>query len=65
MKMHYYAEAGIEWYLLVDPDTRALNLYRLEGKQYREYATGKPGMPLRMDAPVMVELDPDELLADG
>lgn len=64
LKMHHYAEAGIEWYLLIDPDTRVLNLYRLGGKQYWEYATGKPGTPLRMNAPVAVELDPDELLSD-
>jgi Uma2 family endonuclease len=64
LKMHHYAEARIEWYLIIDPDARVLNLYRLDGKQYREHATGKPGMPLRMDAPVTVELDPDELLSD-
>jgi Uma2 family endonuclease len=64
LKMHHYAEAGIEWYLLIDPDTHVLNLYRLEGEQYREYATGKPGTPLRMDAPVAVELDLDALLSD-
>jgi Uma2 family endonuclease len=64
LKMHHYAEAGIQWYLLTDPDTRVLDLYRLEGKQYKQYATGKPGTPLRMDAPVVVEMDPDELLSD-
>jgi Uma2 family endonuclease len=65
LKMHHYAEAGIEWCLLIDPDTRILNLYRLEGKRYREHAIGKPGMPLRMEKPVAVDLDPDELLSDG
>jgi Uma2 family endonuclease len=62
--MHHYAEPGIQWYLLIDPDTRILTLYRLEGRQYREHATGKPGAPLRMEAPVAVELDPDVLLSD-
>jgi Uma2 family endonuclease len=64
LKMHYYAEAGIEWYLLVEPDSPALSLYRLEGEKYVEQATARPGVPLRMDAPVAVELDPDELLSD-
>lgn len=64
LKMNHYAEAGIPWYLIIDPDSLTLTLYRLESKQYREYATGKPGMPLRMDEPVQVDISPEALLLD-
>jgi hypothetical protein len=63
--MHHYAEAGIGWYLIVDQDSVVLTLYRLDGKRYREYAIGKPGMPLRMDEPVRAEIDPEALLSRG
>jgi Uma2 family endonuclease len=63
LKMHYYAEAGIEWYLLVEPDAPSLRLHRLEGSKYLEYASAEPGTPLRMDAPVKVDIDPVTLLS--
>ena len=61
MKMHDYAEAGIPWYLLIDPDTAQLLLFRLEGKRYLEHAEGKPGHPLVLTEPVAVEIDPAAL----
>ena len=36
LKMHYYAAAGIEWYLLVEQETGALHLYRRQGGHYVE-----------------------------
>jgi Uma2 family endonuclease len=63
LKMNTYAEAGIPWYLIVDPDALTLSLHRLDGKHYREYATGKPGTALRMDEPVKVDIDPAALLS--
>jgi Uma2 family endonuclease len=63
LKMHYYAAARIEWFLLVEPDEPSLSLYRLDGDKYVEHATAQPGVPLRMDAPVKVELDPAALLS--
>ncbi|WP_157437736.1 Uma2 family endonuclease, partial [Actinoplanes subtropicus] len=47
LKMHYYAAAGIVWYLLVDPGARSLHLYRLAGNSYVEHAAGKDGDALR------------------
>ena len=58
-----YAEAGIPWYLIIDPDALTLSLHQLDDTHYRESATGKPGMPLRMDAPVKVDIDPVTLLS--
>jgi Uma2 family endonuclease len=63
LKMHYYAEAGIPWYLLVEQQPElVLRLLRLENGHYAEHATGRPGRPLRLTDPVAVELDPEVLL---
>jgi Uma2 family endonuclease len=56
-KMHFYAAAGIPWYLLVDPDPLTLNLYRLKRGHYFEHATAKPGEVLTLTEPVAAELD--------
>jgi Uma2 family endonuclease len=62
LKRHYYAEAGIEWYLLVEQDPElALALLRLETGGYVEHAVGRPGRPLRLVEPVAVEIDPGTL----
>ena len=57
LKMHDYAEAGIPWYLLIDPDTSQLLLFRLDGKRYVLHGEGKPGHPLLLTDPVVVEID--------
>ena len=62
LKMHYYAAAGIAWYLLVDPSARSLHLYRLAGKGYVEHAAGKEGDALRLIEPFVATLDPAVLL---
>lgn len=62
LKMHYYASAGIEWYLLVDPRARELYLYRLAGDTYVEHAVSKAGEILRLTEPVVATLDPELLL---
>jgi Uma2 family endonuclease len=62
LKMHYYAAAGIPWYLLVEQDTGALHLYRLDGDRYREETVVSAGGVLRLTDPVTVELDPLALL---
>jgi Uma2 family endonuclease len=62
LKMHYYAAAGIPWYLLVEQDTGALHLYRLDGDRYREETVVSAGGVLRLTDPVMAELDPLALL---
>jgi Uma2 family endonuclease len=63
LKMHYYAAAHIEWFLLVEPDLPSLSLYRLEGDKYLENASAEPGVPLRTHEPVKVEIDPADLLS--
>ncbi|KXK63307.1 hypothetical protein AWW66_04110 [Micromonospora rosaria] len=62
LKMHYYAAAGIDWYLLVDQATGVLRLYRRQGAHFGEHATAKPGEPLALDGPVTVTVDPADLL---
>jgi Uma2 family endonuclease len=62
LKMHYYAAAGIAWYLLVDPCARSLHLYRLADNTYVEHAVSKGGEILRLTEPVVATLDPATLL---
>ncbi len=62
LKMHYYAQAGIPWYLLVDTDPEiVLTLYRAEGDKYVQVAEGIGGEPLVLTEPIQVTLDPAEL----
>lgn len=64
LKMHYYADAGIPWYLLVEPedDTPVLRLFGLDRDRYVARATGRPGEPLALTEPVEVTIDPDDLV---
>ncbi|HEX5206044.1 MAG TPA: Uma2 family endonuclease [Actinoplanes sp.] len=62
LKRHYYAEAGIPWYLLIDTKVRALRLYRLDGNKYLEEATCEDGESLRLTDPVDATIDLAELL---
>ena len=61
LKMHYYAAAGIQWYLLIDQKTTEMQLFRLAGDTYVEHSTARPGGVLRLREPVVVNLDPAEL----
>jgi len=51
----------IPWYLLVDPQPLSLRLYRLDGDNYVEQASARPGETLRFTAPIVTELDPASL----
>jgi Uma2 family endonuclease len=62
LKMHYYAAAGIQWYLLVDPETGIFTLYQLAGTTYAEHSTAKIGQVLRLTEPVTAAIDPARLL---
>jgi Uma2 family endonuclease len=62
LKMHYYAAAGIPWYLLVEQDTGALHLYELAGQQHREHSVTAPGQVLHLTEPVDVTISPEALL---
>jgi Uma2 family endonuclease len=65
LKMHYYAQAGIPWYLLVDTEPEiVLTLYSAEGDKYIEVAGGVPGEPLTLTQPVPVTLDPGDFDED-
>ncbi|KHD72749.1 Uma2 family endonuclease [Actinoplanes utahensis] len=61
-KMHYYAEAGIPWYLVIDPRAETFHLYQLNGNRYAEHASASPGKPLELIEPVAVTIDPADLL---
>jgi hypothetical protein len=62
LKMHYYVEAGIPWYLLVEPDEPTLKLYRWESGAYVLDQVAKPGVPLLLTDPVEVAIDPGTLI---
>ena len=62
LKMHYYANAGIPWYLVVDTKSRTLRLHRLDGDIYVEEATCDAGQALRLTEPVDATIDLGELL---
>jgi Uma2 family endonuclease len=61
LKLNHYAEAGIPWYLLVEPNPVVLLLFRLDGDRYVKHAEGRRGQPLHLDAPVVVDIDPAAL----
>ncbi|WP_433264128.1 Uma2 family endonuclease [Micromonospora vinacea] len=63
LKMHYYAAAGIGWYLLVEQETGTLHLYRRQGGHYVEAAAAKPGEVLELAEPVRATIRPEDLLA--
>lgn len=65
LKMHYYAEAGIPWLLIVDQETGALHLYQLEERHYVERSVTKVGEVLHLLDPVDVIISPEELLPPG
>jgi Uma2 family endonuclease len=62
LKMHYYAAAGIPFYLLVDTEAGTLYLFALDGDKYREHAVAKRGEHLRLTDPVIATLVPEDLL---
>ncbi len=64
LKKHYYAVAGIPWYLMVDPEAGTFTLYQLAGSAYKEHSVTKVGEILRLTEPVTVDLDPATLLPD-
>jgi len=65
LKMHYYATAGIPWYLLIEQDTGALRLHELDGATYVERSVTRVGEVLRLTEPVVATIDPAELLPPG
>jgi len=62
LKMHYYATAGIPWYLLVEQETGTLRLYGLDGDKYLEHSVTLPGEVLHLTEPVQATISPGQLL---
>ncbi|MGC4803647.1 Uma2 family endonuclease [Micromonospora sp. DT233] len=62
LKMHYYADAGIEWYLLVEQASGTLHLYRRQGRHYVEQSVVKPGEVLELTEPVRASIRPEDLV---
>lgn len=62
LKSHHYAASGIPWYLLVDEDTGALHLHRLEDQHYVEHSTAFQGEALHLEEPVKASIVTAELL---
>ena len=62
LKMHWYAEAGIPWYLLIEHDTGTARLYELAGRTYGEHTVAKRGEILELTEPVVATIDLAELL---
>jgi Uma2 family endonuclease len=65
LKMHYYAAAGIPWYLLVEQETGAMHLYELAGEHYVERSVTRVGQVLRLKEPVEADIAPEDLLPPG
>jgi Uma2 family endonuclease len=62
LKKHFYAEAGIPWYLLVEHRTATLHLYELADGKFVEHSVTEVGDVLHLAEPVVVSIDPAELL---
>jgi Uma2 family endonuclease len=62
LKMHHYAEAGISWYVLLDPEPVLLRLFRLEADKYAPAGEARPGEVLSLSEPIAVEIDPANLI---
>lgn len=64
LRPRIYAEAGIEWYLVVEleADTVTARLLRLADGDYVEHAVAKDGETLTAQQPFAYEIDPRGLL---
>jgi Uma2 family endonuclease len=62
VKMAYYAEAGIPWYLLIEQETAALHLYELAESSYVLRSLTGPGEVLNLGRPLVAAISPEDLL---
>ncbi|MFF5225555.1 Uma2 family endonuclease [Dactylosporangium sp. NPDC000521] len=57
LKMHFYADAGIRWYLLVEQEPLRLRLLRLAGEHYVEHVAAGGGGVLDVQEPFPFRVD--------
>ncbi|MFF3851578.1 Uma2 family endonuclease [Micromonospora sp. NPDC002575] len=62
LKMHYYAAAGIPWYLLIEQQSGTLHLYRRQGRHYIEQSVAAVGEVLELVEPVRAKIRPEDLV---
>jgi len=62
LKRHYYAAAGIPWYLLVEQESATLHLYQLRGNHYVEHSVTRPGEVLHLEEPLTADVVTEDLL---
>ncbi|MFI6066531.1 Uma2 family endonuclease [Micromonospora sp. NPDC051227] len=63
LKPHLYAEAGIEWYLLVEQETLTIHLHQRQGAHYVERSTTRAGEVLELTEPVRATIRPEALVS--
>ncbi|MEV4515734.1 hypothetical protein AB0K00_43120 [Dactylosporangium sp. NPDC049525] len=56
-KLHFYAAAGIGWYLLVEQEPLTLRPLRLDGEHYVEHAVVGAGGVLEGEEPFPFRVD--------
>ncbi|MEV0562126.1 Uma2 family endonuclease [Dactylosporangium sp. NPDC050588] len=57
LKLHFYAAAGIQWYLLVEQEPLRLRLLRLAGEHYVEHTAVGGGEVLDVREPFPFRID--------
>lgn len=63
LKHHKYSAAGLPRYWIIDPDSLAITVYRLEGGDYRVAGHHLPGAVASLDTgPAALAIDPADLL---
>lgn len=62
VKVAKYAEAGVAWYWIVDPDEPSLTVLRLTSGGYEEEAVVRGEEPYRAELPMLVTVAPASLV---
>ena len=63
-KREIYAEAGVAYYWIVDPDVPSISTFELAEGDYRQTAHVIAGELLTVQEPIPLQVTPDELLID-